>query len=73
MAAFGSLCSLLSTLGTSLGAASHDLLLFYQHHSNWLGAAYSICVTRFSVENSFLGNSLLYKVCLTLCHFYFRF
>ena len=43
MAALGSLCSLLSTLGTwALGAASHDLLLFYQHHSNWLGAAYSI-------------------------------
>ena len=52
MTAIGSLCSLMSTLGT-IGAASHDLLLFYQHHSNWLGAAYSICVTRFSVENSF--------------------
>ena len=49
MAAFGSLCSLLSTLG----AASHDLLFFYRHHSNWLVAAYSICVTRFSAENSF--------------------
>ena len=34
----------------ALRAASHDLLLFYWYHYNWLGAVYSIYITCFSVD-----------------------
>ena len=54
-------------------AASRDLLLFYWYHYNWLGAVTVFILLAFLLICNFLGIRLLYKVCVTLCHFYFRF